>query len=103
MYKVSVTADALADIEQAFEYYESSLAGLGDKFRLALKQRLNDLQQHPQHYGFINEDPGLAFRDVLLRRFPYRVVYRIQKEMVVVIAVYHSSLDPQKLIKRIKG
>lgn len=101
MHSLQITKEALGDIEEAFDYYEAIQEELGERFRLSLLQRFKDLQLHPQHYGFINEDPDLVFRDIMLRRFPYRIVFRIHQHFVVVVAVFHASLNPAKLLGRI--
>lgn len=100
-YALHITAEAEEDISGSFHWYEEQLKGLGERFPDALDDRFNELRLHPAHYSFINEDSRLVYRDVMLRRFPYRVVFRMYGSIVVIVAVYHASLDPDKLRLRI--
>lgn len=85
----------------AFEYYEQKLKGLGEKFLNELKKRFNDLEKHPQHYSFIDEDKTKVFRDVLLKSFPFVIVFEINKTEVIVYAVHNVSLNPKKKLRKI--
>ena len=102
MYSLHIAAEAAEVISLAFEWYEEQLEGLAERFLDALDERFDAIRTHPMHYGYINEDESTTFRDVMLRRFPYRVVFRVHGEIVVVIAVFHASLDPEKLKARLK-
>ena len=103
MHELLILEKAYHEIEDAYTYYEQQLPGLGNRFQIELNQRFNDLEQHPHHYGYINEDSQKLFRDVLLHSFPFRVVYRINDHQVVVCAVWHVKLNPKKLASRLQG
>jgi toxin ParE1/3/4 len=42
------------------------------------------------------------FRRVLLRRFPYSLVYELQGDTLVVLACFHHRRNPRTLSDRIK-
>lgn len=42
-------------------------------------------------------------RKVLLRRFPFFMVYRVRGDEFLVVAVFHHRRDPRKLIRRAVG
>jgi hypothetical protein len=42
-------------------------------------------------------------RRVLLRRFPFSMVYRVLGDEFLVIAVFHHRRDPSKLARRSRG
>lgn len=44
-----------------------------------------------------------AEADALLRRFPYSVIYVLEGETVLVLAVLHGSRNPDDLRKRLDG
>ena len=104
MHELLILPEAYSDIEDAYLYYEEQLTGLGDRFMWELNQRLKDLEQHPTHYGYINEGINLkTHRDVLLHSFPYRIVYNIQENRVIICAVLHGMSNPARIVKRLKG
>lgn len=99
-YKLIITEAAHQDTFDAYEYYEEKLQGLGEKFLAALLARYKDLSLHPTHYSFIEEDNTNTFRDVLLHKFPFTVVFEIIKKEVIVYAIHHTYKNPETKIRR---
>jgi plasmid stabilization system protein ParE len=93
-YKVIFKEEAMADVREAWFYYEEKLPGLGDRFLISLEKRKEDLENHPEHYGFIEGDNRGIYRDVRLDRFPYLVTYEITGEEVIVYSVFFARANP---------
>lgn len=87
-----VRPSAEADIEQAYQWYESQRAGLGEAFLLAVKDAIDIVVAHPDRFPVMHRDT----RRVLLRRFPYALYYRSLAEGIVVIACFHGRRDPER-------
>ena len=83
---------AAADIEEAFLWYERQRAGLGNEFLAAVESTLDDVVADPTRYPAIHRDT----KRVLVRRFPYAVLYRVYDEVVVVVAYMHGRRDPRR-------
>jgi hypothetical protein len=94
-YTLIIREEALEEMREGFLYYEDVQSGLGERFLFELQKRYNEIQKHPQFYGFI--DIGKKMRDVKVRNFPYQVVYEIMENSIVVFSVFNSSQDPSKL------
>ena len=60
--KENITEQATEDIQAAYDYYENQQQNLGEEFLQELVNRYDDLTDHPQHYGFI-DNQGII-RDV---------------------------------------
>jgi toxin ParE1/3/4 len=82
---VLFTPEAEADVEEAFEWYETQRPGLGDAFRRALDLAMASIEDHPEAYAVIHR----STRRVLLPRFPYGLHYRVGEEHIVVVACMH--------------
>jgi len=91
---VVVRPRAEADLHKAFAWYENQRDGLGQEFvsEIAHCVRLleNDPHQRPLYYR--------GFRRCLVRRFPYKLFYCIEKQTVVVFRVIHVSRDHSRLV-----
>jgi plasmid stabilization system protein ParE len=87
---IVVRPDALADIEEAFRWYERHGRGLGEDFLAALQATLDRIAAHPAMYAVIRRNTRRAF----LRRFPYGVFYRAYDDVIVVVACMHAKRDP---------
>jgi len=88
---LEVQAEAVIDIQEAFEWYEAQRSGLGVEFIEELESSYDDLCSHPQHYTAINEQ----FRRLKVNRFPYLIIYEIEGIKVIVNSVRHSSRKPK--------
>ena len=54
MKRVVVRPAAAADIEDAYEWYESQQPGLGDEFLAALRTTRDRLVEHPEAYPVLH-------------------------------------------------
>jgi len=90
-YSLTVRKEAELDINGAFEYYENQRLGLGHDFLLCVEEGLSKIERNPLHYKIIYKD----LRRIPVRRFPYRILYLVRNEQVIVTAVFHVRKDPQ--------
>lgn len=89
-YKLIVKSKALADLENAYDYYEEQSVGLGERFGDELEEMLTYLEKYPQHFPVVKGE----YRQALINRFPFVVLYKIVGNEVIVSAVFHTSRDP---------
>lgn len=82
---------ALADIQQAYEWYESKRPGLGASFMAELGTTQSLIGTNPELFGKLRGD----VRRAMLHRFPYAVFYVARSELVSVIAVMHHARNPK--------
>lgn len=80
--------EARAELRDAVRWYEERGTGLGDALRDEVLARLRFLVQFPLSAPVWLEDP--SFRCATLRRFPYRLFYFIEDDVIVVAAVAHD-------------
>ena len=78
---------ARSEIREAFQWYESERAGLGDEFLAELQSFFDRVEGQPRLYGRVYRN----YRGACLRRFSYIVLYRDHGPDAVVHAVLHSS------------
>jgi plasmid stabilization system protein ParE len=82
--------------QDAFEYYEAQEEGLGEKFRSAVWAAIVVIDRYPE----IGEEVRPGIRKILLRRFPYKLIYSLTSETVYIIAVAHGHREPDYWIGR---
>lgn len=80
---------ARAEFEDAAAWYESRVANLGADFIAEIQRVLDTIADHPNRFPVVFGD----VREVLVRRFPYCVYYRVKLDRLVIIAVFHTSRD----------
>lgn len=94
-YELWVKAEAIQDMTEAFDWYESQQSGLGIDFLDEVAECYDRIVQHPEHYQSHRNQ-----RIAVMHRFPYKIVYEIERESIVVYAVYHDKRNPEKLTER---
>ncbi len=84
---------------EAQAWYESRAAGLGLEFARAMDAAVAAAVRNPETFALV----AGSCKRVLLRRFPFSLVYRVRGEEFLVIAVFHHRRDPSKLVRRTGG
>ena len=92
-----IRPEAKADIDSAFDWYQSKREGLGFEFERCLEAAFSRLLHDPESFAFEFDE----LRRVPVRRFPFGIFYLVDAQEVVVIAVYHSHRDMRTLKSRI--
>jgi plasmid stabilization system protein ParE len=82
--------DAEAELAEAAEYYEAQRSGLGKAFSSEVTHTIALIREFPD----AGTPMGASRRRMIVRRFPYSVVYRRYPDSVVIVAVAHQSRRP---------
>jgi toxin ParE1/3/4 len=90
--RVSIRAAARADLEEAYGWYEECRAGLGDEFLAAIAETLLRLEANPEGFPVYYR----GFRRIWTRRFPYKLLFRIEGEAVIVFRILHGAQDHRR-------
>ncbi|KAB1063488.1 type II toxin-antitoxin system RelE/ParE family toxin [Salibacter halophilus] len=95
-YHVAIAEEAEADIREAFLWYEDQKNELGDLFQDYIFKAVKSVRINPLKYQVRYDDVRICF----LKKFPYGVHFTVTEDEILIIAVFHTSLDPQKRYKR---
>src|SRR5580692_3383136 len=87
-----VAPEAELDVTEAYVWYESRRAGLGEEFLSAVDASMERIRRQPTIYPRVHEE----YRRALVRRFPYAIFFEYAETAVTVYAVFHTSRDPEK-------
>ena len=78
------------EMVQAAQYYNSKVPNLGAEFLHEVKKAVMRLEADPDAAQKVRGD----VRRRLIRRFPFGVLYRIDPDEIVILAVMHLSRHP---------
>lgn len=92
MYSLIVTRIAREDALDAFQYYESKLPGLGNDFLDELEDRYKAIIANPHAFSYT--DGRCILRDVVLHRFPFVVIYKLEGDAIIVVSVHNCYKKP---------
>ena len=90
MMRYEFHPDALAEYEDAALYYAECQRGLEIRFIAAVEHAIQQILDSPESWRVLEED----VRWHLTRIFPYAVLYTIENDYVLIIAVMHCHREP---------
>lgn len=90
-----IKEEAAEEILNAFDYYEEQQYGLGDYFLNTLKNRFTTLLLQPNACPVVYAN----YRQAVVPKFPFVIVYEIERDTIIVFSVFHTSRDPKGKIK----
>ena len=82
--------EALAEYEAAALYYAERDPAVGQRFVAAVEDAIDRILAAPTRWRLLDDD----VRRCLTRVFPYGVLYTIEPDLVLVVAVTHCSRAP---------
>lgn len=99
-----VASAAEQDAADAVMWYDAQREGLGDEFLQALWAALEMIESFPTRFPVVTgKRSHRAFRQALLSRFPYRVIFELQTDDVcVVLAIVHVRRHPDAWRERME-
>lgn len=81
---------ASAEFEKSAFFYEGKFPGLGLAFAVEVQTAVAFAFTHPEAGSPVAD----GFRRVVVRRFPYSVIYRSKGENIFIIALAHQRRHP---------
>lgn len=94
--RVLFTRLARQEVEDATAFYEQERSGLGSRFREEVRATIRRIQENPAAWPVVRGD----VRAGLLYRFPYRLLYSIEVDHLLIIAVAHQHRRPDYWVGR---
>lgn len=81
---------ARTELREAIEYYEGQQPGLGTSFRDAVYAALERIEKHPSAWRQLSPNT----RRHRIQKFPYGVIYAVEADELLIIAIAHSHREP---------
>lgn len=97
MKTVRLLQPAEQEMLDAVAYYELQVHGLGADFLGKMESAISDIAENPERWPIVR----FEIRRRLIHRFPYGLLYRVDPNEVVVLAVAHLHRHPAYWVGRI--
>ena len=94
--RVIFTRIARRELEDAVRYYELEYSGLGHRFKEEVRNAALRIAEYPQAWSIERGD----VRKCLLHKFPYKLMYSVEEDHIIVIAVAHQHRKPDYWVGR---
>lgn len=90
MKKVVFRPEAELEVLEAQIWYEQQASGLGFEFARAVDAAVSSMVRNPLAHARIEGE----FRRIILRRFPYSLIYLLKSTEIIVISCFHHRREP---------
>jgi plasmid stabilization system protein ParE len=88
-WPVVILPRAETDLREAQFWYDSQRQGLGDELLEEVERAVVVLKDRPESRPVYYK----GFRRILTRRFPYKIFYRVEDDLVIVFRILHVRRD----------
>ena len=88
--RLDVHEDADRELEDAADYYDHESLGLGSAFIDEVERAYGRIRRTPLAAEEV--DPGI--RRLVLARFPYNLIYEVDDESALILAIAHQCKRP---------
>jgi len=82
--------EAGLEFEEAVQFYKQRGRNLGQRFALEIRATIARIVATPDRWRILEGD----IRRCLVRVFPYAVLYTIEKDGILVVAIMHGKRRP---------
>lgn len=90
MLPVDYLPNARRDFDESFDWYAARSAPAAARFVNALDSALAAIATDPNRFAAIDD----FHRQCPVSRFPFRVVYRVATDRIVIVAIAHAKRRP---------
>jgi plasmid stabilization system protein ParE len=98
IYRLEFLPGAMLDIEESFLWYQVISPRLRDRFEDQLHASLKEINSNPFAWHFVNPKA----RCKKFKRFPYLIIFAVQKDFITVVAVIHERRNPTTWKRRLR-
>ena len=88
--EINISPSAREETIAATRYYEEEVDGLGKAFMQALRIGFQRIRKYPTASTLIRGE----YRRHLLERCPFGIIYRIDNNVITVVAIMHLRRKP---------
>jgi toxin ParE1/3/4 len=81
---------ALDEFRESAEFYELRRTGLGATFTLEIEAAIQRILEAPQRWRTLEQD----VRTCRTNTFPYAILYTIESDSILILAVMHLHREP---------
>ena len=94
--------EAVAEFDAAVRWYEDQAPGIGLTLIDRAQQARLDIADWPNAAPpFTTADDGTVIRSKAVRGYPYRVVYAVEPDVILILAYAHERREPGYWLHRL--
>jgi len=84
------------DLKSALSYYLNLSPALEKKFLSYIDEQFSKILKTPNLYQYETK----TSQKVVMKKFPYIIIYEQHENIVMILAIFHTKQNPNKLTQR---
>lgn len=96
--KIEFLPEAKTELDDAVQYYELQVKDLGVTFKSIARSTVKRIATYPTAWTEIRP----SIRRCIMHKFPYNVLYSIEDDSILIIAIAHHHRNPTYWTNRVK-
>ncbi len=90
MLSIEILPSARLDFDESFDWYAKRSEQAAVRFAAEIESALAKIVDAPERFGLLDDE----HRSCILKRFPFRIVYRIIDGRLLIVAIAHAKRKP---------
>lgn len=87
--------EALLDLQEAYDWYESNKPGLGLRFLDYVDLHFQKIMLNPNRFPTSGGQ-----RELIMTTFPFKIVFFVDETSIIVLGVLHQKRNPDTITGR---
>src|SRR5689334_2441393 len=96
IFSIAIADAAEEDLRMAYNWYKEQNEKLADSFEMHFSKAIDSIQQNP----FKTQVRYKSIRVFFLKKFPFGIHFKVEDTRILIVAVFHTSMNPRKWKKR---
>ena len=94
LFRYEFLPKAEGELAEAITHYDAAKSGLGIELAIELERVIQLLLDNPFAGKIAQLPTKVAHREFLLHRFPYRIIYSVEEDCILIVAVLYQGRRP---------
>jgi len=91
LFDIELSEEAIEDFDNSYNFYYEDSFKVAETFFKQIDICFDAIKQNPTSFPIVHKD----VRKYVVKKFPFLIYYRIANSVVQVIAIFHSSRNPE--------
>ena len=96
-FSIELSDEAEVDFDKSYKFYSEDSPKVADTFFKQINLGFDIIKQNPKSFLLAHKD----IRKYVVKKFPFVIYYRIVHTVIQVIAIFHTSRNPEIWNERI--
>jgi plasmid stabilization system protein ParE len=96
IFSIAIADASEEDLRMAYHWYKEQNEKLANNFEMHFSKGIDSIQKNP----FKTQVRYKSIRVFFLKKFPYGIHFKVEDTTILIVAVFHTSMNPRQWKKR---